>query len=265
MMNPEPRIAAAVVIYNQECAQSAACGSLSQITDVGVYLLDNSTQPNGNAAWCAQRGWRYIAMGGNAGLPKAYNAALDQAQSLFDALVLLDDDTAVPAGYFALLRQRLRASAAQVFAPIVRDEAGLLSPCVIHGHRVRRAAGGDGWQQDFSAINSGLALRLPVPGGLRYDEGYFLDYADHAFVRALKAAGAAFEVLPVQLQQRFSNNQRGDAAAALRRYRLFRTDFTRFCADSWSGRFYGRLYLCKRALLLALRHRNAAFLKATRK
>lgn len=261
-MNPEPRIAAAVVIYNRECADSAACRSLLQAGGIGVYLVDNSTQPNGNAAWCVQQGWRYLRMGGNLGLPRAYNAALDQSQGLFDALALFDDDTAVPAEYFARLRERLVESPAQVFAPIVRDEAGLLSPCVIHGHRVRRAPRADSWMQDFSAINSGLALRLPVHGGLRYDEGYFLDYADHAFVRALKATGAAFEVLPVELQQRFSNNQRGDAAAALRRYRLFRADFARFCSDTGAGRAYGRLYLWKRALVLALRHHSAAFVKA---
>lgn len=261
-MNTEPRIAAAVVIYNRECADSAACCSLLHTGDIGFYLMDNSTQPNGNAAWCAQQGWRYIAMGGNQGLPKAYNAALEQAQSLFDALALFDDDTAVPAEYFDRLRERLSASPAQVFVPIVRDEAGLLSPCAIHGHRVRRATRSDVWQEDFTAINSGLALRLPVHGGLRYDEGYFLDYADHAFVQALKAVGAAFEVLPVELRQRFSNNQRGDTAAALRRYRVFRTDFTRFCADTGAGRTYGQLYLWKRALTLALRHHNAAFIKA---
>jgi GT2 family glycosyltransferase len=176
-------------------------------------------------------------------------------------LILLDDDTALNDEYFLALRSAAARRDADVYLPRVRDSRGLLSPCRIRGHRVRRLTDAACWRQEYTAINSGMALRLPIIGDLRWDEGYFLDYVDHAFVRSLKAAGATFEVLDVELVQAFSNNDRGDATAALRRFCLFRADFSRFCADGPAGRTYGALYLCKRSLVLALRHRSLAFVR----
>jgi rhamnosyltransferase len=174
--------------------------------------------------------------------------------------VLLDDDTVVTAQYFSALLQQAAAVEADVYLPVVHDGKGILSPCRIKGHRVGRLASLEGWSQDMTAINTGMALRLPVIQGLRYDEKYFLDYVDHAFVRRLKAAGARFCVLDTALRQEFSNNLRGNREGAMIRFRLFIKDFLLFCSDSASGRAYGRLYVIKRGLVLAARYHSAAFL-----
>jgi GT2 family glycosyltransferase len=224
--------------------------------------MDNSTRDCGNAAACAAQGWEYCPMGGNAGLPRAYNAALEKLQGFRGLLILLDDDTALNDEYFLALRSAAARRDADVYLPRVRDSRGLLSPCRIRGHRVRRLTDAACWRQEYTAINSGMALRHPIIGDLRWDEGYFLDYVDHAFVRSLKAAGARFRLFDAVLAQQFSDNLRGNGEQALVRFRIFIKDFLRFCADSACGRLYGRLYVMKRALLLCARHRCAAFFKS---
>jgi GT2 family glycosyltransferase len=189
-----------------------------------------------------------------------------------DVLLLwLDDDTTLPTGFLAAVADAAaRHRDADVFLPIVEDAAGILSPCAagrFRPHRLREAAfPGDGLlrpERRFSAINSGMAVRSTVYAGRRYDEGYFLDFLDHDFLRDLRSAGIPFRLLPERLTQAFSDTGASTPDAALARYRLFRRDFRRYQARSGSAaaRAFGEAYLLFRAAKLSLRHRTTSFLR----
>lgn len=255
------QIACAVVVYNTACQNSLSLSALARMPELSVYVADNSTREMGNQAYCQRMGWRYLPMGGNVGLPRAYNAVLGAIEEE-SVVVWLDDDTALEPAYFAALRAALDAHPeGDVFLPRVTDEAGQLSPCIIEGYRVRRCAPGQAPSPArITGINSGMAVRLRVYARYRYDEGYFLDYVDHAFLRDMKAQGRRIVPFEGHLTQRFSGNERGNAAGAQVRLRIFARDFSRFCQDTPAGRRYARRMLLRRRLVLCLRHRHPGFL-----
>lgn len=276
-----------VVVYNRECAESASCRGLLAAGARHATVVDNSTRPTGNRSFCAAYGWTYIDMKGNAGLSRAYNSALARLPDrLADAaaergrpgpapadvlLLWLDDDTTLPPGFLeAVADAAARHRDADVFLPVVEDAAGILSPCAagrFRPHRVRRSAfPGDGLllpAMRFSAINSGMAVRSTVYAGRRYDEGYFLDFLDHDFLRDLRSAGVRFRLLPARLSQAFSDTGPATPASALTRYRVFRKDYRRYQAKRGAAaRVFGEAYLLFRAARLSVRHRTTAFLRA---
>lgn len=253
MNTVEVRITALVVIYNRRCEESPSCEGLRADSKARAVVVDNSTEENDNARYCAKRGFGYIPMGGNLGLAKAYNRGIAWIKKHTDAthVLLLDDDTTLPDGFSertaAVVAQR---EDAQVFCPQVWDEKGLLSPCCIDGLHVRRV--GEDERADFTAINSGLVIDLRVFEKYAYDEGYFLDYIDHAFFRDIKARGVGIAVTDEKLSQRFSGNERGNKRAAKRRLNIFKTDFRRFCGKSLKGRLYAEAVIIWRRMKIAL-------------
>ena len=255
------QFACGVVVYNVACQESPSLRALARIPNLSVYVADNSTRQLGNGAYCQKMGWRYLPMGGNVGLPKAYNAVLDAVEGA-SVIVWLDDDTELEPAYFDALSAALEAHPeGDIFLPRVTDEAGQLSPCAIEDCRVRRCAPGQAPPPErITGINSGMAVRLRAYAAYRYDEGYFLDYVDHAFLRDMKAQGRRIVPFEGRLIQRFSGNERGNAAGARARFRIFARDFARFCQDTPKGRRYARRMLLRRRLVLCLRHRHPGFL-----
>ena len=254
-------IIAAVVVYNKNCAKALACQSLINLSGIEVLIVDNSTNDFGNSSYCAEMGWRYLCMNGNMGLPKAYNAVFKLLANWQGLIVLLDDDTAIGEGYFSALKEVAGSDQkAQVFLPMVVDDKGILSPCRMKGHRVSRVKDPNAVAQcELTAINSGLALRSPLSDDVRYDEKYFLDYADHAFFRLLRERGITLRLLNITIKQSFFNNQRGNKEAALQRFKTFIPDFLWFCDDGTWSRIYARLYIIKRSVILMLRYSTPDF------
>ncbi len=256
MNDVEVRITALVVIYNRRCEDSPSCEGLRADVLARAVIVDNSTEDNDNARWCAKRGFGYVAMGGNQGLSKAYNRGIAWIKENTDAthVLLLDDDTTLPEGFLTQTAAQIKSKdRADVFCPLVQDERGLLSPCHIDGLRVTRVT--DPAQltaPTFTAINSGLAINLRVFDDYAYDEGYFLDYIDHAFFRDMKARGVHFAVTGQTLSQRFSGNERGNKRAAKRRLAIFKSDFRRFCGRSLKGRLFAQAVIIRRRVKIAL-------------
>lgn len=243
-----------LVIHNRTAASSPSCERLRTEGCTRVVVCDNSTREMGIAAYCEQAGFAYLSMGGNRGLSKAYNRGIDYLLAHTDAthVLLLDDDTTLPQGFLdntaaAIAREPDKG----IFLPRVYDEIGLLSPCAIRGLHVSRVSReAELTQADVTGINSGMAIALSLFAQYRYDEGYFLDYIDHAFLRDMKARGVQIAVTDQTLSQRFAGNDRSDKAAAKRRLALFSRDFRRFCGPSLKGRLYSLAVITRRRLRL---------------
>lgn len=246
------RLCALLVIHNRACEDSPSVMQLAATADARAVIVDNSTAPNQNAAFCAARGFGYIAMGGNLGLAKAYNRGIAFLKEHTDAthVVLLDDDTTLPDGFWEKTANAIRRHEHDtVFLPRVYDEKGLLSPCRIDGLHVSRVTDPASLTaQTLSGINSGMAIALSVFEDYAYDEGYFLDYIDHAFLRDRKARGDSFTVTRVTLRQRFAANARGQRKAAKIRLRIFKKDFRRFCGTSLKGRLTAEAVIMRRRI-----------------
>lgn len=249
------QIDALIVIYNKPLAESQTVLTLNAPDDVQVWVADNSTEDYDNRAFAESHGFRYVDMGGNMGLSKAYNRVINMLDKDDGLLCLFDDDTTVDGRYFEALKVMAVAHPdIDIFAPVVRDAHGILSPCIIHSAACRRVNSLDELpEHGVSAINSGMAVRRRVFRDYRYDEGQFLDYVDHAFIRDVTGneRGRIHIIKDVTLRQAFSGSEKQSREAAVQRYRIFRKDIGYFC------RKYGISSLKKNVLLLKRRLRIA--------
>jgi GT2 family glycosyltransferase len=230
-----------VVIYNAECADSVTCGCLKSTAGVHVMLLDNSTLPNNNEAYTRALGWRYIRMEGNKGLARAYNKGIEQITDNCALVCLFDDDTQIGEDYFIKLREAAEKDVeARVFLPLVYDEVGLLSPSVADGLAVRRVDSISEIPPDrINGINSGMAIRAGIFSNFRYDEKYFLDCIDHVFLRYIRECGYKIALFDAVLKQSFFENSGADMDAVVKRFKIFKKDFKRYCGKT------GRRYYCR--------------------
>ena len=253
---------AVVVIYNKSCEHSITCCNLSEIDFINILVIDNSTSDFGNREYCLNKGWHYKSMDENKGLSKAYNAALDILADNEGILVWLDDDTAVDTNYFhALINSANEMANFDIFLPIVKDETGILSPCIIKKFQTIRIKELNGvLPAEISAINSGMAIRLSVFKEYRYNESYFLDYIDHAFLRDMKNNGIRLKLLDTRINQCFSDNEFSDLPSAIKRFNIFSKDFKLFCNASFVGMIYYTFYILNRGLKLSIKYKTMKFL-----
>ena len=225
------KICAAVVLYNKSCQDSLTCQTLlrSGAEAISPLILDNSTRELGNAAFCAAQGWHYLSMGGNIGLSKAYNRALElfRAENV-DLVVWADDDTAFPEIYVSALETAAKTHPeVKVFLPVVMSGETIVSPALYGKYHIARASSVEALSgRTITAINSGMAVRLSAYDNYRYPEEMFLDYLDHDFMRYCREK--RFPVLILRdtvLKQSFFADSRPRRADALRRRKLFEKDF----------------------------------------
>jgi GT2 family glycosyltransferase len=255
-------IYALVVIYNKPCENSPVCRKLQEINNIVVVVVDNSTVQTTNAEFASQRGWIYINMGGNFGLSKAYNRGIESVKENDAIICLFDDDTQVDEEYFDLLMKKaMEEPNTKVFLPMVYDEIGLLSPSVINGLIVSRVTDASKISsENINGINSGMAIRRGVFDNYRYDETYFLDYIDHAFIRDMKRRGVSISIFDAQLKQAFFANSDADVAAVIRRFKIFKKDFKHFCEETSEGRRYYSKEISEQKKAMFLKYKDIRLL-----
>lgn len=268
-------IFAVIVIYNINIKNSNSCNSLLQIGHKNILVLDNSTGDYNNRASCNQYGWHYINMHGNKGLSKAYNAAVGYLINKTDYIVLLDDDTILSEDFFKALKQSIEVSPdAKIFLPTVKDEAGILSPCRVNEITLLSPCRLDNFdvsriktlseinEHNITGINSGMAISMDIFSTYRYDETYFLDYIDHAFLRDMKKFGNKITTFPSILHQKYSGNDLSNVKNTLVRFKIFKKDFKYFHNKSLMERFKTSIFIIRYRLALCRRFKTFLFLWA---
>lgn len=257
-------IYAVIVLYNKSYKDSVTFNCLLQEKGIKIIACDNSTQDFGNAA--AEKEFSnvtYINMGGNMGLSKAYNRAVELVRKKAGYICLFDDDTQLPGNYFSDMRRYMEQTQADVLLPMVYDKFGYMSPSSTNGVKVVRIADvKELTPENITGINSGMAIRISVFDDFKYDEGYFLDCIDHAFIREMKRRNKAIAVAEsVELHQDFSGNDFFHFAASKKRFKIFYKDFWYFCVQD--GRKMLKVYavfnLIYRWLYLYIVIRNYPF------
>lgn len=200
----KPKITSVIVVYNKSLQEPSVCIKIKEFSD--VFVVDNSTIENSNQYFCERHGLHYISMGGNKGLSKAYNIAIDHIKET-DAIVILDDDTDVPDEYFVRLRQALiDLPDVDIFTPIVHGQDGVIySPNNYNffKNELVKNPKNEVIQDRFNAISSCMAIRKRVFDDYRYNEQLFVDEIDHCFCREQREKGRVFHVLDIEILQNF--------------------------------------------------------------
>ena len=199
-----------IVVYNKDIENSSVCMRLREKENIKVLVVDNSDIENHNEEYCRQNKIDYLSMGGNKGLSKAYNTAVDYCHNA-DAIILLDDDTDVPDEYFSKLGQALvDHSDTDIFAPIIKGQNGVIySPnnyCFLK-NQILSSPLQQIKQERFNAISSCLAIRTRVFENYRYNEKLFVDEVDHCFCREQRDRHRKFEIIDVVINQNFHQRE----------------------------------------------------------
>lgn len=226
-MTQAARLTAVLVLYGQSPAQSAAFCSLLEAmisradaaSRISLVIYDNSPQPHELPSVSLPA--HYIHDVSNAGLARAYNAALARAKADGSTwLLLLDQDTRLSHEYLAELLDAADSvqSQAQIGAIVPKLWAGtrLYSPDAPFFRHIRQQFSDKlhtveedvigTLARPLTAYNSGAALRvsaLEAIGG--FPEDFWLDFLDHAVFQQLHLQGYGVWVMRTVLQQNLSH------------------------------------------------------------
>lgn len=244
-----------VVIYNNQCDRSNSVCSLLQQSCKPI-IIDNSTSDYGNRDFCNKNGLTYYSMGGNQGLTKAYNFAINQLDSNIDYIQWFDDDTSIPNGFIKSEKDYVAANPQyEVFIPIVISgkSRAILSPSkLINGNTYRINSLDDIENSSFSAINSGMIIKMSVFKEYRYDESLFLDCVDHDFMCSCWKNNVSICIMNnCILEQDFS----GDCTnikSSLNRYKIYSKDFITFRKKNSCNTIITAFLLFKRLISILL-------------
>ena len=233
-------IYALIVLYNKKIENSSSYKCIENNKNIKIIICDNSNEEFDNKEFIEKNGHAYLNMGGNKGLSKAYNRAIDHIKLKQGILCLFDDDTEIPDDYFTVLKKKIKEEKSDIYLPIVYDKLGIISPCLISdGVRVNVIKSIEEVNdKNVTGINSGMAIDLSVFENYRYDESYFLDYVDHKFLKDMKKLRRKISIFNVALNQQFSANENKNVDNSIQRYKIFKKDFRRFC----NGNFRNKLY-----------------------
>jgi GT2 family glycosyltransferase len=227
-MTQAAHLTAVIVLYGQSPGQSEAFCSLLEVSAgrpdaaqrISLIVYDNSLRPH-ELSVAAPFETHYIHDAENAGLARAYNAALARARTQGSTwLLLLDQDTRLTSQYLDELLDTSEtvASLSQISAIVPKLWAGtrLYSPDAPFLFQIRQQFTDEHFAVDehvtgvattpLAAYNSGAALRvsaLEEIGG--FPEDFWLDYLDHAVFQQLQLDGHRLWVMRTVLQQNLSH------------------------------------------------------------
>jgi rhamnosyltransferase len=205
----------------------------------------------------------YVHNPSNPGVSKAYNEASVHAMSLgMKWMLLADQDTYFPFDIFDRYHLACAEHHGGLFAPILVDDGGIVSPFTQRfgrGTRLKIHPVGKMNLNDACAINSGLLVSLDLfrkAGG--YDERVRLDFSDIHFFQKLKPFTEHFVVLNVVCRHTLSSSPETKLKDALNRFIIYLE------GSRITGRAFGNalLYECNailRAIRLSWQYRSLRF------
>ena len=259
---------AVVVVYNQSVDDSDTCKLLREIKNynITVVIVDNSIRENNNKVLCEKYGWVYLTKGGNVGLSKGYNMALDYlADKVEDGCVIwFDDDSHITQGYFDELNCILINTDAEIIAPVIIAQNGkIYSPNesrFFKNKQLRKSSDSLNLKR-FNAINSCTAVRLSVFQNYRYDERIFLDQVDHNFFRDQRSQDRRFYKMKAIINHNFSLKSKMPSMDAVKnRYSVMIPDFFVYCSKSKTTLLLGKIKVFGWGIRESYKYRDWSFL-----
>lgn len=152
----------------------------------------------------------YADNGGNIGISKAYNRALELIKEDVYYVMWSDDDTVFSEEYIENVINAVKEGKTDIISGIVKAGEKVLSPAKKLAPRrhysIKLYHQEPGIYINVYCINTGLTVKSTVYGVIgRYDERLFLDAVDHLFSDKLIAHGInRIEIVPGEITQNFS-------------------------------------------------------------
>lgn len=249
-----------LVVYNENVADIEILRKLRKYSqEILTIVCDNSTTIVNHK----EDLWEtaiYLSMGGNKGLSRAYNKALEYICG--KVVCIFDDDSILCDGYFDVLKNEYLNGGWDVLLPVVFSNNRMLSPTSFNGFRSSQTTFSklddiDG--RKLSGINSGMMIRPEVFNHITYDEGLFLDLIDHQFCEDVKQCEMRIGIAPkLRLEQAYSFVS-DDPSSAFSRFEIFSRDARHFYDSNLLKRLYCSLMLVYRAFKLSARYRSLRY------
>jgi len=257
-----------LVLFEMKLEESRAYQSLDRAlakTDerCQLFAYDNSSRAG---ALPDQGRWQiqYHHDPSNPGVSKAYNQAFTWAEGNNKKwLLLTDQDTTFPDDIFEQYKvSQANFPQCQIFAPLLIDERGLISPFRKRnssGKRLATIKPGLHPLDKIHAVNSGLLVSMSLfraAGG--YDERLRLDFSDFSFFRRASRITSSLAVVEARCLHQHSSSARGNLQEAMERFRTYLRGSKIMAAEENPFPFRFRSFL--RALKLSLRYRSLRFI-----
>lgn len=272
MKNPLPGFVqdflVVLVVYRCPLSQSSTWQSITEESErlglaIDLMIYDNS--PVAQIIPTTSNKVYYQHNEINAGVSKAYNEGFQLAQQLSKKwLLLLDQDSSLPAGWIDLYAGAAQHENQNPIAPIVHCGDKLISPfnywlCV--GRSPKTMSTGTKSLKNSYAINSGLLVPTQLfekVGG--YDELVRLDFSDFVFLHKLKKVKAQLRVIDLHLESQLSSHQYEEREGAQGRFHLYCIGSRRFAHYTHQPFFHFFVALF-RALKFGARYQTFEFIK----
>ena len=254
-----------IVVYEQKISETRAFASLDPIRkNATILIYDNSQAPQEFSKF-SNLIYRHDEK--NPGVSKAYNTAAqlaDEKQKTW--LLLADQDTLFPDSFLFTYQQALTEFPNEkLFAPILADRKGVISPFSFHHAKGKRLSSalkpGVHNLMTYRIVNSGIMVSVRLfekAGG--YDERFSLDYSDIVFTDRLLLIHSFFVLVNSLLKQNFSGSSEKNTVALLKRFNSFCSTVLLY-KKTVAHQVPLLRVLLPRAIKLSLQTRNFQFLK----
>jgi rhamnosyltransferase len=242
----------------------AACSVFTQHVELIVY--DNSPAPS-DPGIVEGFNIKYIHDFLNPGISTAYNVAADYAIGLNKTrLLIYDQDTCVNENTILKYADAVyNHKNIKLFAPILLNQFGkVISPSKFRlrmGIAPGKLIPGINYLKDLSPVNSGICIDLKLFAMVNgYNQAIPLDYSDYDFIERIQNFISEFVLLDLYFQHNLSASESQTFTSALTRFKFLCIGL-RESSKSTCDKNLGFCVGLKRALKLALVHKNLTFIK----
>lgn len=256
------------VLYNKKVEEISSLSTFLYFVDkydsVRLKIMDNSSEAIAaeNRETCEtvyKNRITYTCSGGNIGLSKAYNKALDEIEDDTFYVMWSDDDTTFSKEYIGNVLKMIKLGRSDIIAGIIMTKNGVLSPAAALSPLLiksrKKFIQKPGLYNNIYCINSGLTIKNTVFDAVgRYDEELFLDAVDHLFCDKLIDKGInRIAIVPGDIMQDYSG-QTNDLPARKKRLRILMRDWLKWKKISQRHTVFIYLFLLSeiRSLLKAV-------------
>lgn len=223
---------AVIVLYNKKCSESVTLETLKSYQNkINIIIFDNSEKDFKNKEYCEKAGYIYYSFEKNMGLSKAYNYVISKLEKKDnDYIMILDDDTELNENYIEEVLEKISLDY-DLLIPHILAKNILLSPSKVTNYgRVKSVADTSSLNENnITAINSGMVVKLSLYDTIHYNESLFLDYVDHDFMHQARQNHAKYFILSSSIYQNYSRQSKPSLNSALHRFAIFKKDFKTYC------------------------------------
>ena len=226
------------VLYNDSIDNIASVRNFQALknnhTNVEIIVVDNSElECVKTKSKAYSERLIYIDNNGNKGLSNAYNKAISLIHDTDYWLMLADDDTEFSLEFLEAAYSAAMKHEHSLICGLVKTDTGSLSPT--RRNTVFRKQdtyiSDTGVYSDIFCINSGMIIHSEVLDAVGpFEERIFLDMLDYWFMdQLIEKRLNTVEVVEGDIYQHFSGNERADKEALLRRFTIYKKDFSTYC------------------------------------